>query len=159
MCSDEFSLKHALQVILMYVFPIKPSIGSEIAHVQNNLGCIQIFCSSLYNSMQKLKLQDQFEGNALWNNLSLRGTHAHNKWSVGAQNSQTGLSEKYIHLPHSIHYSGVTRRIPGCGPHRVTPRVRSAGNVTVITRNLPRDLLRQGQIEKLRVIYASITVT
>jgi len=33
-----------------------------------------------------------------------------------------------------------------------TGSVRSAGNVTVITCNLPRNL-RQGKIEKLRVIY------
>ena len=32
-------------------------------------------------------------------------------------------------------------------------RVRSASNVTVIKRNLPRNL-RQGKIKKLRVIYA-----
>ena len=32
-------------------------------------------------------------------------------------------------------------------------RVRIAGNVTVITRNLPRNL-RLGKIEKFRVIYA-----
>jgi len=52
--------------------------------------------------MQKLKLQAQFEDKVLWNNLSLRGKHSHNKWSVGAQNPQTGLYEKYIHGYTSI---------------------------------------------------------
>ena len=49
----------------MYMFPIKPSIASDMVHVHKKLGGVQIFYSSHFNSMQKLKLQNQFEGKVL----------------------------------------------------------------------------------------------
>jgi len=62
------------------MFPIKPSVASEMVQRSQKFGGrVQIFYCSHFNSMQKPKLQEQFEVKVLLNNLSLRGKHSHNK--------------------------------------------------------------------------------
>src|SRR6218665_1336531 len=80
-----------ITILLMYMLPIKPSVASDMVHVHKKLGGVQIFYFSHFNSMQKRKLQNQFEGKVLWSNLSLMGKYSHNKRSFGSQSLQTGL--------------------------------------------------------------------
>src|SRR6218665_3379940 len=82
----------------MYMFPIKPSIASDMVHVHKTLGDVQIFYSSHFNSMQKLKLQNQFEGKVLWSNLSFMGKYSHNKRSLGLKASKLASEKCIVHV-------------------------------------------------------------
>ena len=48
--------------------------------------------------MQKLKLQNQFEGLVLWSNLSFMGKHSDNKWSLGLKTSKLASEKCIVHL-------------------------------------------------------------
>src|SRR6218665_1637699 len=59
-------------------------------------GCVQIFYSCHFNSMQKRKLQNQFEGKVLLEQFEFYGETITLQMKRETQNPQTFLSEKCI---------------------------------------------------------------
>src|SRR6218665_1285454 len=82
------------------------------------LGGVQIFYSSHFNSMQKLELQNQFEGKVHWSNLSFMGKHSHNKGSLGLKTSKLVSEKCIVHLNFdSMHLQ--KEQVPEAGNHKL----------------------------------------
>ena len=86
-----------LQLILMYMFPIKPSIVSKMAHFHKNVGVLKYFAPDISIRCKILNRRTSLKGSfsgTIWvprENIKMK-----NEMKCGGSKPQTGLCAKYI---------------------------------------------------------------